>query len=390
MSAAIADVQGQGPPGLHTGTHDPLRILVIPKAESSGTSERSPSLYRLMRSRHRVAALEAPWDGILYNPSRARWPRLFLYIVDKILLGLRGLVYARRFRAQVVFCETAHHAIAGLAIAKILGIRCVWDSHGNGKLFYESLGKSRLAVRLIGAFEKFLGNRVDALMTVSGVDAAAYVSMGLDPSKIHVVPVFVNLHEIDSTLQSSSSPPTAPTSGRPALIFMGSFGYSPNREALEWANDVLAPYLERRGTPCEIWIAGREIPKVPFHPYIRPLGFVPNIYACIRSASLCIVPVRRGVGMLTKVIDSMAVGTPVVLFDFAAKGIPELRAGFNAYVATTDSEFLRDVEEALSDPEGRRAMSVRARRLVEQKFDREAYAGQLDAIIRGPTGVPGG
>ncbi len=146
-------------------------------------------------------------------------------------------------------------------------------------------------------------------------------------------------------------------------------------------NAVLAPALARAGIRCEIRVAGRDIPAIPFDPLVRPLGFVPDIYASIRAATLCIVPVKRGVGVLTKVLDAMAVGTPIVMSDFAARGIPEIRHGVHAFVATTDEEFLRYVTQALGDPDTCFAMARRARELVERKFDWETHADRLEAII---------
>jgi len=373
------------------GAHgDDVRILFLPRPKDDRGSERTPSLYRILRQRHHVVGMSAPRDRLIYDPTRSRLPRLALYVVDKILLFLWGVLLARRSRATVVFCETAHHALAGLAIARFLGISCVWDSHGNGKLFYESLGKGGWSLRGIAFLETFLGKRVDALVTVSPADAAAYSGMGLDASRIHVLPVCISLREIDALLGSSRKAGVPARAGNPVLILIGSFGYEPNREALRWTNDVLAPELERRGIPCEIRIAGRNIPELQFHPYVRPLGFVDDIYGCIRDADICIVPVRRGVGMLTKVIDSMAVGTPVVMFDFASRGIPDLRDGIHAFVARTEEEFLRQVDRALSDPAATQAMSTRARGLVERNFDWDSHVAQLDAIVRGPSGSTGG
>jgi len=365
-----------------------LRILFIPDTETSATSERTPTVLRTLRQKHDVVGLRPPWDRIIYSPARAKWPRALLYLLDKVVLGLRGVLLARRHGAEVVFCETAHHAVAGLVVARIRGLRCVWDSHGNGRLFYESLGKSRRSVRLITAFEKFLGKRVDGLITVSPVDADAYSQMGLPPSKIHVIPLCVNLRQIDAAATPQER--RTPRGERPTILFFGSFGYEPNREALVFVNDVLAPDLERRGIDCEIRIAGRDIPEIRFHPLIRPLGFVPDIYTCIRDADLCIVPVRRGVGVLTKVIDSMAVGTPLVVFEFATRGIPEVHHGVHAYVAKTNEEFLEYVARLLVDPEAGHAMRREARRLAEQRFDWDAYSPQLDAIVRGTTRPSGG
>ena len=354
------------------------RVLFIPEVDDSGTSERSPMVLRTLRQHHDVVGLPAPWDRIIYDPSRPRAPRGLLYVIDKVLLAWRGARLARRNRLTTVFCETAHHAVAGLLIAKVLGLRCVWDSHGNGKQFYESLGRSPRSVRLIAWFERFLGARVDALITVSTVDAAAYADMGVPPSKIHVIPLSVRLDAIDS---DAGAPMPVPDGGRPTLLFFGSFGYEPNREALGFVNDTLAPGLQGRGIRCEISVAGRDIPDATYHPLVHAIGFVPNIYACIRSARLCIVPVRHGVGVLTKVLDAMAVGTPLVLSEFAASGIPDIRPGVHAYVAATDEDFIRYVGEALADPEAAGAMARRARQLVERKFDWQAYAGLIDALV---------
>jgi glycosyltransferase involved in cell wall biosynthesis len=364
-----------------------IRILFIPRAETARTSERTPFLFGLMNSRYPVAAVSASWDALLYNPSKARLPRLLLYAIDKVLLTLRGVILGYRSRATVVFCETAHHTVAGLVIARILGIPCVWDSHGNGRLLYESLGKGVWSVRLVTALESFLGKRVDHLITVSERDASTYVDMGVRREKIHVIPVCVNLEDVDS--RSLPDRPSLGDDRPPVLLFFGSFRYEPNREGLEFVNAYLAPHLEKRGIRCEIQVAGRDIPEMPLHPTVRRLGFVPDIYASLRAATLCIVPVRRGVGALVKVMDSMAVGTPLVMFEFAAKAVPGLRHGVHGYVAATDAEFLRYVEEALSNREESLAMSRRARQLVEERFDWGSYVEPLEHILSAPqsTGI---
>src|SRR5438093_7163629 len=313
-----------------------------------------------------------------------------MYGVDKAILTVKGLMRAREHDVGVVFCGTAHHAIPGLVIAKIRGVRCVWESHGNGRLFYESLGRGRLSVFLVTLLERFLGTRVDDLITVSKADAAAYSRMGLPASKIHVRPLSVSVKGIDAAVGPEAIVRAPPDAKPPVLLFFGSFSYEPNREALQFVNDTLAPRLEAAGIRCEIQIAGRDIPTLRFHPLVRPIGFVPDIYSHIRAADVCIVPVRRGVGVLTKVIDTMAVGTPVVLPDFAAQGIPEIRSGVHAYVADSDEQFLRAVEHALSHPEAAREMSRRARDLVEERFDWDRYTGELDAIVRGSGVLAGG
>lgn len=351
-----------------------------------GTSERTPVLYRMLRASYDVFGLATPYDQFLYDTGRAKWPRLLLYAVDKLILGLRGLFLAREHRVNLVFSgEMAHYALPGLAIARILGIRCVWDSHGNVKLFSESVRKGWFSSHLAIFMERFLGKSVDILITVSERDAEAYAQMGVPRSNIHVIPTCVNLSEISATRlhEDDFSYTEKHTPHIPVLLFFGSFGYAPNREALDFVNLRVAPYLERAGIHCEIHIAGRDIPDLVFHPFVKALGFVPDIHACIQSVDLCIVPVSKGVGILTKVLDIMAVGTPAVLHSFALHGIPDIQHGIHAYVASSEEEFLKYVSEALASPEVGRNMARRARQLVEQRYDWELQKPRLDAILQG-------
>ncbi len=363
------------------------RILFIPDMKMVRTSERTPLLYRTLKITHDVVELAAPWDRLIYDTSRAKWPRYLLYMVDKVRLGLRGFSLARRHRADLVFCATAHHALPGLIIAKILGLRCIWDSQGNVKLFSESLGKGLFFSHISAFLERLLGNRVDALITVSDRDAEVYVQMGISRSKIHVIPISVVLSEIDArrSAERELEPASQRLSDTHVLLFFGSFKYAPNHEALQFINASLAPHLERNGTPCEIRIAGRDIPDMSFHTFVKPLGFIHEIHELIRSSDLCLVPIWKGVGILTKVLDIMAVGTPVVISEFAARLVPGIQNGVHAYVASSEETFPDLVMEALANPASCRFMTAKARQLVEERYDWALHTARLDAIVRGGT-----
>lgn len=359
------------------------RILFIPEVTSLDTSERSPGVYRMLQERHEVVGLAAPWDSFLYDTRLAKWPRYLLYALDKALLALRGLRLARRRNVRVVFCETANHALPGLLIARLLGLRCVWDSHGNVGLFARAVGKGWVFTHLSSRAERFLAHRVDALLTVTAQDADAYVAMGAPRERITIIPVCVHP---DSLANAGPRAPVGRQRTVPQLLFFASFRYAPNREALEFVNSELAPFLEREGVRCEIRIAGRDIPDLRFHPSVRPIGFVPDLPGAIRSADLCLVPLWRGVGMLSKVIDIMAAGTPAVLTRFAASGIAGLDEGVHAFVAPSRADFCREVLRALAEPERARSMAVRARQLVEERYDWARYRPLLQAVVEGTAG----
>lgn len=366
----------------------PPRILFIPDLGDVRTSERTPVLFRLLRERHPMSGLRLPLDRFVYDTHRARLPRYALYLLGEALGGLRGLRTARARGLQVAFCETPHHALIGLWVARVLGLRCVWDSHGNALLFAKSVGKGPIYTFLSVGLDRFLARRVDLLVTVTERDADAYTEMGIDRSKVFVVPTSVQISELDRLVAAVPHPP--PKEGRPVILFFGNFRYAPNREALRFVNERLAPHLEREGIPAEIHLAGRDIPRTSLHPSVRNLGFVENLPACIRHADLCIVPVWTGVGMLTKVVDIMAAGTPAVLTTFAASGIPEIRDGVHARIAADEASFCSLVADSLRHPATMAALARNARRLVQETYDWAVQVPRLDRRIAALLDSPAG
>ncbi len=367
------------------------RILFIPDMMGVRTGERTPLLYRTLKVNHEVIGLPAPLDRLVYDTSRARFPRYVIYVLDKVLMAFRGLRLARRHSADLVVCATSHHALPGLAVAKILGIPCLWDSQGNVKLFAESLRKGPFFTRMNVRLERFLGHGVDTLLTVSERDAEAYVAMGIPREKIHIIPISVVLSEIDAKLPGDSTlvEEITRSATAPLLLFFGSFKYGPNRDALTFLNDALAPALESQGVRCQILIAGRDIPDGPFHPFLKPLGFVHEIHELLAACDLCLVPIWTGVGILTKVLDAMAVGTPVVLTDFVAQIIPGVEGGVNAYMAPSEDDFGPFVVRALSRPGERHAFAEAARTLVEERYDWGTYREVLEALLQETVGARG-
>ena len=365
----------------------PPTVLFIPKVEEDRTSERSPMLLRLLRRKHEVIALPAPWDRILYDTSRAKSPRYALYAVERPLTALRGLRAARASGAQLTFCETPHHALVGLWISRVLGIPCVWDSHGNAAAAARSTGKGRFYTFLASSLDRFLGKRVDALITVSKADAEAYEAMGVPAARLHVIPTCVNAEE--AAREADRAAPVADTTAK-KLIFFGSYKYAPNLEALRYINARLAPYLEKEGLGCEIFIAGRDLPRMDFHPSIKPVGFVENIYALLRQADLCVVPIWSGVGILTKVVDTMATGTPLVMSRLATMGIPEIRDGVHALVAESPEDLPRLVASALRNPQQMQEIARNARRLVEERYDWRVQEPLLEELLTGVVRAKGG
>src|SRR5574340_627250 len=201
-----------------------MRILIIPEIDLPPTSERTTELYRRLMKRHEVHGLRPRWDDIVYDVDRPSFLRVLPYVLDKLDLIYRGLKLARRTKSELIFCETYHHGIVGVVLGTLLRIPCVWDSHGNILLFARSAGKGRLFTFAAGTVERILGKSVAALITVSRIDADAYVAMGIPKERVHVFPSCVDVADIDTRVRDRRQRKLAaprPEGDAPVVLFFG-------------------------------------------------------------------------------------------------------------------------------------------------------------------------
>lgn len=153
----------------------------------------------------------------------------------------------------------------------------------------------------------------------------------------------------------------------PVLGFVGSYGYFPNRgAALELCE--LSAALTRRSVAHRTLILGKDAPDA-----LRErgkavgaevLGFVPDPTPIYEKLTVTVAPIRSGSGTKLKIVESLAMGIPVVTTTVGAEGLPiaELDLG----IVTDSFDSLTDaVADLLADRPRVAAMGARARRWAQ-------------------------
>ena len=145
---------------------------------------------------------------------------------------------------------------------------------------------------------------------------------------------------------------------RPAGVLLDVAGDGPERAALEALAAAEAPGLVR------------------FH------GRLPReqLQALVREATLSVVPSRWYENQPLAVLESYAVGVPVLATDLG--GLPELVDDTTGWVvpANDPDEMGRALAEALLDPAAARARGTRARRRAEERHEPKAHHAAIAAI----------
>jgi glycosyltransferase involved in cell wall biosynthesis len=215
-------------------------------------------------------------------------------------------------------------------------------------------------------FESAVARAVEAVCVTSEPDAAAFERWGT--REVIVVPNGVDTKAVVYQEPAASS----------QLVYIGNFGYRPNVLAARELADEILPRVQRSHPAAAVILVGPG--SEPLAPSVRPgvetTGEVQSTLPYLHAAGAVVVPLRAGSGTRLKILESMAAGTPVVATPLAVAGLG-VRDGEEVLLGDSPADLAAQVARLLSDPALARGLSVRARALVEQKFDWSVVARPL-------------
>jgi glycosyltransferase involved in cell wall biosynthesis len=177
---------------------------------------------------------------------------------------------------------------------------------------------------------------------------------------IEVIHNCIDLKEYDNVGET-------PNSGR--LIFTGSFRYHANYDAMIWFLEEILPIIQSQVADVSLTITGDHANlQLPPCENVSLTGFVDDVRPLIASAWISLAPLRVGGGTRLKILEAMALKTPVVATSKGAEGL-DVKNGFNILLADTPQEFADAVVRLLKDRQLRQMLVENAYRLVLKKYN---------------------
>lgn len=168
------------------------------------------------------------------------------------------------------------------------------------------------------------------------------------------------------------------------IIFSGPFKYRANYEAMTWFVGEVFPLILEQIPEAQLMITGdHENLPLPSMRNVTLAGYVDDIKSLVASCTVSIAPLLSGGGTRLKILEAMALGTPVVATSKGAEGL-EAQAGEHLFVADSSLDFAEYVIKILRDEHLRLRLAESARRLVREKYNwgsvLPAYLRLLDAV----------
>ena len=115
-------------------------------------------------------------------------------------------------------------------------------------------------------------------------------------------------------------------------------------------------------------------------PAVTFTGRVDDVRTLIGGSAVSVVPLRKGGGTRLKILESMALGTPVVSTSKGAEGLlvtPER----DILIADTPDEFCGHVIRLLDDRTLRSRLAANGRGLVSDRYTWDRIGAQFDDLL---------
>jgi sugar transferase (PEP-CTERM/EpsH1 system associated) len=178
--------------------------------------------------------------------------------------------------------------------------------------------------------------------------------------------------------------PTAADYDPDEICFVGRMDYFPNQQAvLGFCRDVF-PLIRAKRPTARFSIVGaapsKSISALGKIPGVLVTGTVKDVRPLVQRAALTIAPLLIARGTQNKILESMAMGVPVVASALAARGV-DAEPGRELLTADSAQEFATTVLRVLQDPAERRRLAEAARARVLSHHSWPASMQRLDRIV---------
>lgn len=169
-----------------------------------------------------------------------------------------------------------------------------------------------------------------------------------------------------------------------SLVFNGSLTYSANYEAMRWFLAEIYPQIKAARPEIRLTItgstAGVDLTRLAIDDSVQLTGSVEDVRMPIAEAAIAIAPLRQGGGTRLKILEAMALGTPVVATPKGAEGL-DVVDGKHLRLAATPTAIAQATLSLLSDDGERAHMALAARRLVENQYDWSQIGRRFVSLI---------
>ncbi len=228
--------------------------------------------------------------------------------------------------------------------------------------------------KLEAAYARLIKRGV-AITVASTTEKAGFDQFASPGARVVIIP-----NGVDTATQRLGSESPQPNT----LIYPGAVTYSTNYDAVSYFIREVLPRVRQQIPEVQFTVTGStngvDVRDLAAQPGVTFAGYLPEVAPAIRSSWAVVVPLRQGGGTRLKILEAMALGTPVISTRKGAEGL-NLQHGENILLADEPGELAQAAVTLLNDPALRARLSEAGRALVEREYDWSVIAQPLLTLI---------
>jgi len=168
------------------------------------------------------------------------------------------------------------------------------------------------------------------------------------------------------------------------IIFTGNMPYYANSDAAIYFIKEIFPLIIKKDPEVKFYIVGQQPPFI-----IRKLasdniiitGYVKDIKAEYLKSAVNVAPMRFGAGTLNKVLESIALGVPVVATSISMLGLPKELSKF-VFIADTPEKFAKTTLEIIQNNSIRNELMIEGKEIIRKILSWNTIVGDFEIFLK--------
>ncbi len=282
--------------------------------------------------------------------------------------------------------DVAHvEHLRGAVLAESLGnLPVIFDSVDSISLLFQKVLKdapslksrmmAMLDLKRTQRFEGQLSKRFSHITVTSEIDRQALIELGNPPDTITVISNGVDMDYFQ--------PQHLPRKQK-SLVFSGKMSYHANIAAVEDLDEKIMPLVWEAEPEANLQIVGKDpapvILELGQKHNINVTGYVPDLRPYLAQAAVAVSTVRYGVGIQNKVLEAMAMATPVVCSPQASSALKAVN-GRDILIGEDPQAIAQHIIHLLRSTEQQQEIGQAGRRYVETYHTWDSAAATLEEL----------
>ncbi len=311
-----------------------------------------------------------PWRA--YNPDSGRARLGFFNTTPRFIVD----TFSPEMKSGIE--EVLAHGRTDLIIASQIDMAAYFAAFGNVPALFEEAEVGTLYEQFIhartlknkarygltwGKHRHYLRQVLARFQTCTVVSAREkeLLATAVSPhTPIEIIPNCINLDDY-ADVQETAVPHT--------LTITGALTYQPNHEAMVWFLEKVWPRILAHIPEAQLIITGNHADRpLPTTHHVTLTGFVDDVRPLIARAWASLVPIWTGGGTRLKILEAMALGTPIIATSKGAEGLDAV-PGEHLLVADAAEDFATAVLQLLQNAPLHHAISQQAAQFVAARYD---------------------